>query len=106
MILQNFWHGSDWERHIRYCSLTSLDYDRWIFLLLLMFVSLYVEKYVVEAEMTFLKKFWVRIPYILGVQVFVKAISGDRICNSTLEFLYYISMICLLYLGYRFQSYL
>ena len=106
MILQNFWHGSDWGRYIRYCSLTSLDYDRWIFLLLLMFVSLYVENYVVEAEMTFLKKFWVRIPYILGLQVFVKAISGDRICNSTLEFLYYISMICLLYLGYRFQSYL
>ena len=106
MILQNFWHGSNWGRHIRYNSATSLDYDRRIFLLLLSFVLLYVENYVVEAEMTFLNKFWVRIPYILGVQVFVKAISGDWICNSTLEFLYYISMIGLLYLGYRFQSYL
>lgn len=105
-ILQNFWHGSNWGRHIRYCSLTSLDYDRRIFLLLLMFVSLYVENYVVEAEMTFLKKLWVKFPYFLGFWFFVKAISGDRICNSTLEFLFYISIISLFYLGYRFQSYL
>ena len=106
MISQNFWHGSHWGRHCRYCSLTSLDYDWLIFLLLLMFVQLYVENYVVEAEMTFLKKFWVIIPYILGWYFFVKAISGDRICNSTLEFLFYMSIICLFYLGYRFQLYL
>ena len=106
MILQNFWHGSDWGRHSRYYSLTSKVYDWWIFLLLSMFVSLYVRNYVVEAEMTFLKKVWVIIPYILGLQFFVKAISGDRICNSTLEFLFYMSIICLIYLGYRFQSYL
>ena len=106
MILQNFWHGSDWGRHSRYHSLTSEVYDWLIFLLLSMFVSLYVGNYVVEAEMTFLKKVWVIIPYILGLQFFVKAISGDRICNSTLEFLFYMSIICLIYLGYRFQSYL
>ena len=107
MILQNFCHGSLWGRHCRYTSgMPNADLDGCIYRLLFLLVLWYVQNYVVEAEVTFLKYLWVMIPYLFGLHFFVKAISGDRICNSTLEFLFYISVIFLYYLGYRFPSYL